>query len=65
MTAKEKAIELLNQFEELDRKHCDGILEKSTAKRMAKIFAELMIIEIKDANIFNYWREVKQEFEKL
>lgn len=65
MTPKEKAIELLNEFEELDRKHCDGILEKSTAKRMAKIFAELMIIEIKDANIFNYWREVKQEFEKL
>lgn len=65
MTAKEKAIELLNEFEELERKHCGGVLEKSTAKQMAKILADLMILEIQDANIFNYWREVKQELEKL
>lgn len=65
MTPKEKAIELLNEFEELERKHCAGILEKSTAKRMAKILADLMMLEIQDANIFNYWREVKQELELL
>lgn len=65
MTAKEKAIELLNEFEELERKHCSGILEKSTAKRMAIILAGLMILEIQDANILYYWREVKQELEKI
>lgn len=65
MTAKEKAIELLNEFEELELKHCGSVLEKSTAKRMAKILAGLMILEIQDANIFNYWKEVKQELEKL
>lgn len=65
MTAKEKGIELLNEFEELERKHYSGVLEKSTAKRMAKILADLIILEIKDANIFNYWREVKQELEKI
>lgn len=65
MTAKEKAIELLSELEELERKHCGGVLEKSTAKRMAEIFADLMILEIQDANIFNCWKEVKQELEKL
>jgi hypothetical protein len=65
MTAKQKAIELLNEFEELERKHCGGVLEKSTAKRIAEIFADLMILEIQDANIFNHWKEVKQELEKL
>jgi hypothetical protein len=65
MTAKEKAVELLNEFEELERKHCGGVLEKSIAKRMAEILAGLMILEIQDANIFTYWKEVKQELEKL
>lgn len=65
MTAKEKAIELLNEFEELARKHYGGVLEKSTAKRMAEIFTVLMILEIQDANIFNHWKEIKQELEKL
>jgi hypothetical protein len=65
VTAKYKAIELLDEFEELERKHCNGILEKSTAKRMAQILVDLMILEIQDVNIFNYWKEVKQELEKL
>jgi hypothetical protein len=65
MTAKEKAVELLNEFEELEQRHCGGVLEKSTAKRMAEILADLMILEIQDANIFNYWKEIKQELEKL
>ena len=66
LTPKEKAEELVNK--------CDETLEFSTPQRFARKCALIAVDEIIDALDFNqwqnakqidYWKEVKQEIEKL
>jgi hypothetical protein len=72
MTAKEKAIELVNEF----RKYASGddddyrfspAIEKENAKLCAVLSVdEIIDVLCKDVNpIANYWFEVKKEIHKL
>ena len=78
MTAKEKAIELVNRFWELDMLDDNGDLYwigKENAKQSALICVDEMIREIKEIQfnedifmedtVISYWNEVKQEIIKL
>jgi hypothetical protein len=69
MTAKEKAIELIDKFED-DLMECDTYFLEQAKKRCALIAVDeilnnknfLTSITLKD---IEYWQQVKQEIEKL
>lgn len=68
MTPKEKAIELVEKFENLksNKMHDYSRIEYPTAKLCALIVVD-EIIKVSMDNLYSerYWREVKQKIEKL
>lgn len=63
---KEKAIELYNKYEQLGRDFTRGVSMKEFAKQCASMAVDV----IADNGLFTfadkqYWKEVKQEIEKL
>ena len=66
MTPKEKAIQLVNSFDELGRDFTRGVSMKEFSKQCAL----LIVDEIRDnlpliSNIQQYWIEVQQNIEIL
>lgn len=77
MTPKEKAIELYQKYELLGRDFTRGVSIKEYSKQCALIAVDEIIntlnMDIRDIDVrgnilldlIDYWREVKQEIEKL
>jgi hypothetical protein len=72
MTPKDKAIELYNKYEQLGRDFTRGVSMKEFAKQCALIAVDEIIksnpikFDEDDNCIASYWwKEVKQEIEKL
>ena len=61
MTPKEKAIQLVNSFDELGRDFTRGVSMKEFSKQCALIAVEELIKETGS----KYWYNVKLEIEKL
>jgi hypothetical protein len=66
MTAKAKAIQLVNSFDELGRDFTRGVSMKEFSKQCALIAVEEILIQLMFENESNYeyWQEVKKEIEK-
>jgi hypothetical protein len=70
MSPKEKAIELVNKFNNIIPRECDG-LENITSEFCALIAVdelkkqEFNLLGLSGKYPTNYWNEVKQEIEKL
>jgi hypothetical protein len=68
MSPKEKAIELVNKFNNIIPRECDG-LESITSEFCALIAADEVIIYLDEIMLPNpfkqYWNKVKEEIEKL
>jgi len=66
MTPKEKALELLNQYADIFINDEDEFYV-GTVSRITKQCALVAVGEVLDKDGYNnhYWREVKQEIEKL
>jgi hypothetical protein len=65
MTPKEKAIELMDNFED-ELMECDTYFLETAKQRCALIAVDEMINEFYTHPVAKmYWQEVKQEIEKL
>jgi hypothetical protein len=65
MNAKEKAIELMDNFED-ELMECDTYFLETAKQRCALIAVDEMINEFYTHPVAKmYWQEVKQEIEKL
>jgi hypothetical protein len=73
MTAKEKAVELYNKYEQLGKDFTRGVSMAEFAKQCALIAVDEVIKAIPDASDYDssynhelvYWQLVKEEIEKL
>ena len=71
MTPKEKGLELYNLYDNLCRDFTRGVSIKEMAKQCALIAVDEIIIELQECGEvwmkrrIEYWKEVKQEIEKL
>lgn len=61
MTPKEKAIKLINDFDEINL-NANGNMTDSNGKQCALLCVDECI---KDSYDYDYWIEVKKEIEKL
>lgn len=70
MTAKEKAIELVNEFDKLARDFTKGVSMVEFSKQYALILIDKVLDALEEHRwqnrlIMDYWEEVKTEIEKL
>jgi hypothetical protein len=68
ITPKEKARELVNKFAYQIREKEDQegfIANVNTARECALIAVKEILKESNNANMYNYWKQVKQEIEAL
>lgn len=65
MTAKENAIKILNQMQDLEKNRSGGILELSMAKAMANFFVDMFVKYGTRTEPVEHWQQVKEELNKL
>lgn len=70
MTAKEKAIELVNEFDKLARDFTKGVSMVEFSKQYALILIDKVLDALEEHRwqnrlIMDYWEEVKIEIKKL
>jgi len=65
ITAKEKAIELVEKYTELGKDFTRGVSMKEFAKQCALIAVREILGSMGADRGYSFWQEVKQEIEKL
>jgi hypothetical protein len=65
MTSKEKAWELYHKYRTLEGKYGDNVMYNYDAKQCALIAVDEILSILFQHHEIDYWKEVKQEIEKL